>query len=94
MEVCGAPVWLGNDVAKPFDGVVGLFVVFDAASLILFLGFSLLDERCEELARSSVAGPDGEELGDELLNDGAEPRVEVPEFRRGEENVFRVLWWL
>ena len=93
VEVSGAPVWLRNDVAKPFDGVVGLFVLFDAASLVLlFLGFSLLDERREELARSSVAGPDGEELGDEMLNDGAEPRVEESEFRRGEEDVFCVLW--
>ena len=95
MEVSRAPVRLGNDVAKPFDGVVGLFVLFDAASLILFfLGFSLLDEGGEELARASVAGPDGAELGDEMLSNRTEPRVEEAEFRRGEEDVFRVLWWL
>ena len=91
MEVSGAPVWLWNDVAKPFDGVVGLFVLFDAASSILLLGLPRMDQRCEELPRPGVAGPDGEELGDEMLDDWAEPGVEESEFCRGEEDVFRVL---
>ena len=91
MEVSGTPVWLWNDVTKPFNGVVGLFVLFDAVSSILLLGVSRLDQRCEELARSGVAGPHGEELWDEMLDDGAEPGVEESEFRRGEEDVFRVL---
>ena len=74
-------------ISQPFDGIVWLFVIATS-----FEDFSLPNDRSEELPRRVVALPDGSKLGDEVLYDRAKPRMKESEFRRGEEDVFRVLW--
>lgn len=87
MEVWIAPVWLRDEVSKPLDGIIWLFVV--AAS---FLHSPLLDDWCEEISRSGVAFPDGSKFWDEVLYDGTKPGMEESDFGRGEKYTSRVLW--
>ena len=86
MEVWIAPVWLRDEVSKPLDGIIWLFVV--AAS---FLHSPLLDDWCEEISRSGVAFPDGSKFWDEVLYDGTKPGMEEPQLCGGEKDVSCVL---
>ena len=86
MEVWIAPVRFGNKVSEPLDGIIWLCVVSTS-----FLCIPLLKNWCEEISRSGVAFPDGSKFGDEILYNGAKPRMKESKFCRGEKDVSCIL---
>ena len=79
-------VWLRDEISKPLEGIVGLFVISKSS-----LALSLLDDGSEQVPRSGVAFPYGPKFRYEVLRDGTKPGMEESEFCRGEKNVSRVL---